>query len=71
MHHAFPGEPDALHHALAFAALTAENIGSYHPSVLSHLTDSRCRGAGPSHPRLARRPIAKTVRVPRQNERRN
>jgi len=50
MHHAFPGEPDALRHALAIAALTAENIGTHFEHCLMEAVRNMPELAGPDGP---------------------
>jgi len=47
MHHAFPGEPDALRHALAIAALTAKSIGTHFEHCLMEAVRNM---AGPDGP---------------------
>ena len=50
MHHAFPGEPDALRHALAIAALTARNIGTHFEHCLMEAVRNMPELAGPDGP---------------------
>jgi len=50
MHHAFPGEPDALRHALATSALTAENIGTHFEHCLMEAVRIMPQLAGPEGP---------------------
>jgi len=50
MHHAFPGEPDALRHALAMAALTEENIGTHFEHCLMEAVRNMPELAAPEGP---------------------
>jgi len=50
MHHAFPGEPDALRHALAISSLTAENISTHFEHCLLEAVRIMSELAGPEGP---------------------